>query len=128
MPAKLCESLVVTLFTPAHLPWILLPHSPWLAVQRGTPIINSLVGEIHQPWLATYLGEGNSEFKPILRGICWHCPSLLGHGSWISCYFLSRGAQFGLSGCDVSAFSRWFSTTFLKIVVEVVASRLPKVC
>ena len=46
--------------------------------ERGTLIINPRVGETRQPWLATYLGEGNPEF--MVRGICWHCPSLLGHG------------------------------------------------
>ena len=60
----------------------------------------------------------------MVRGICWHCPSLLGHGGCISCYFISRGAQFGFSGCGVSACPSLFSTTFLKIVVEVMTSGL----
>ena len=81
--------------------------------ERGTPIINPRIGEARQPWLATHIGDGNSYFKPIARGTCWHCQSLLGHGSWISCHFLSRGAQFGFSGCGVTAFPRWFSTTYI---------------
>ena len=91
-------------------------------------MINPQVGEAHQPWLATHLGEGNSESKPIVRGICWHCPILPGHGSNISCYFLSRGAHFGLTGCDVPATTSWSSTTFLKIVVEVMTLGLPQFC
>ena len=49
--------------------------------ESGTPIINPQVGEAHQPWLATHLGERKSDFKPMVRGPCWHCPSLLSHGS-----------------------------------------------
>ena len=41
--------------------------------ERGTLIINPWVGEAHQPWFATYLEEGNSDFKLIVRGPCWHC-------------------------------------------------------
>ena len=72
--------------------------------ERGTPIISPWVGKTNQPCLAIHLGEGNSEFKLMVRGICWHCPSLLVHGSCISCYFPSMGAQFWLSGCGVPAF------------------------
>ena len=44
------------------------------------------------------------------------------------CVFLSRGAQFGFSGCGVPASQSWFSTTFLQIVVEVMALGLPHIC
>ena len=30
-----------------------------LIKERGTPIIKPWVGEASQPWLATYLGDGN---------------------------------------------------------------------
>ena len=39
------------------------------------------LGEACQPSLATQLGDGNSDFKPIARGPCWHCPSLLCYSS-----------------------------------------------
>ena len=84
--------------------------------ERESPIINQRLGETCQPWLTIHLGEGNSELKPMVRGICWHCPSLLGHGSWTLCSFLCRGAKFGLSGCSVPAFPSWLSSTFLRIV------------
>ena len=35
---------------------------------RETPIKNPRVGEAHQPLLATHLGEGTSNFKPMVRG------------------------------------------------------------
>ena len=44
-------------------------------------IIDPLAGEVRQPCLATHLGEGNSDFIPMARRPCWHCPNLLGHGS-----------------------------------------------
>ena len=52
-------------------------RQPWSAAHlgEGTQIINSLVGETCQPWLATHLGDGNSYFKPIAKGIYWHCLS-----------------------------------------------------
>ena len=84
--------------------------------ESRTLIINPRVGETRYPWLAIHLGERNSEFKPIVRGICWDCPILLGHGSLISCYFPCRVAKFWLLGCGVPAFPSWFSTTFAKIV------------
>ena len=39
-----------------------------------------------------------------------------------------RGAKFGFSGCGVPFYKSWFSTTFLKIVVEVMTSGLPHLC
>ena len=78
--------------------------------------------------LACHLGEGSSDFKPMVRRPCWHCSSLLGHGCSTSCFFLSRGAQFVFSGIGFPIFLSWFSTTFLNIVVEVMTSGLPQVC
>ena len=49
--------------------------------KRGTPIINAWAGEAHEAWLATHLGDENSDIKTIARGPCCHCLSLLGHGS-----------------------------------------------
>ena len=47
----------------------------------------------------------------------------------IICFTLYfRGDQFWLSGRDVPAFLTWFSTTFLKIVVEDTTSGLLLVC
>ena len=43
-----------------------------------------------------------------------------------SLVFLSRGAQFGFSGCGVAVFLRWLSTIFLKIVVEAMTSGQPQ--
>ena len=37
-------------------------------------------------------------------------------------------AQFGFSGCGVPVFPTLFSTTFPKIVIEVMTSGLPQVC
>ena len=58
------------------------------------------------------------------------CLGLLTHSLFISniILHLSRGGQFVLSDCGVPAFPRWFSTTFLKFVVEVMTSGLPQVC
>ena len=50
-------------------------------LERITPITNPRVEQTRQPWLAIHLGEGNSEFKNIVREICWHCPSLQGQSS-----------------------------------------------
>ena len=55
-------------------------------------MINPWAGEACQTWLATHLGEENSDFKHIARVPCWHCPSLLGHGSCISCFFPELGS------------------------------------
>ena len=82
--------------------------------ESGTLIISPQAGEAHQPWLATHLGEGNTDFKPMARGTCWQCPSFLGHDSCcivlycISCFCLSSGALLGLSGCGMIAFPCWF--------------------
>ena len=64
----------------------------------------AMAGEARQPWLTTLLGERDSDIQHIMTGPCWYCPCVLGHGSLISCYFLSRGAHFGFSGCGVPAF------------------------
>ena len=85
-------------------------------------------GEAHQPWLATHLVERNSHFEPFAGGSMWHCPSLLGYCSRISCYFQSRVAQFRFSGCGVPAFASWYSTTFLTNVVDAMTLGLPQVC
>ena len=37
-------------------------------------------------------------------------------------------AQFRFSGCDIPAFSCWFSTTFLRIVIDVMTSGLSQFC
>ena len=66
-------------YSQAYSRWVgLISLGCQLTLERGAPIINPWVGETRQPWLATHLGEGKSEFKPMVRGICWHCPSLLG--------------------------------------------------
>ena len=50
----------------------------WLPNQeKGPPIINPQAGETCLPRLATHVGEGNSEFKPMAKAPSWHCPSLL---------------------------------------------------
>ena len=36
--------------------------------ERGTPIGNLRARKPHKPWLATRLGEGNSDFKPWWSG------------------------------------------------------------
>ena len=38
-------------------------------LMRGTPIINPWAGDAHQPWLASQLGEENSDFKSIAKGL-----------------------------------------------------------
>ena len=38
------------------------------------------------------------------------------------------GAQFGFSGCEVPAFASRFSTTFHKIVVDVITSGQSQAC
>ena len=38
------------------------------------------------------------------------------------CFIPNRGVQFAFSGCVVPAFQNWFSTTFIKIVVEVMTA------
>ena len=38
--------------------------------RRRELIINPQAREDYQPWLATHLGERNSDFKPIVRGPC----------------------------------------------------------
>ena len=54
----------------------------WLPTcERGTLIINPRVQETRQPWFVAHLREGNSELGPVVRGIFWHCPSLLDCGS-----------------------------------------------
>ena len=42
--------------------------------------------------------------------------------------FSEWAAQFGFSGYGVPVFMGWFSTTFLKIVVDVMTLGLPQVC
>ena len=85
-------------------------------------MIDPRVGEAHQPWFATPFGDGNSDIKPMVRRTCWHCLILLCQSNIILCYFLCRGTKFGSSQCDVRASQSKFSTTFLKIVVEVMTS------
>ena len=49
-----------------------------LAKERENLIIKPWAGEAHQPWLATHLAEGKSDFTRTARGPWLHCPSLLG--------------------------------------------------
>ena len=42
--------------------------------------------------------------------------------------YVWRGAHIRPSGCGVTAFPSWFSTTFHKVEVEVMTSELPQVC
>ena len=75
-----CSSLAQ--YDQAYSRWMGLVDRGWLpSYERGAPIINPLVGEVCQLWLATHIGEGNTDFKPMAREPCWHCPSLLDHGS-----------------------------------------------
>ena len=43
--------------------------------ERGTPIINPSAGDAHQPWLATCLGEGNSDLKPTTQELAVTSPA-----------------------------------------------------
>ena len=94
---------------------------------RGTPVINRWTGEAHQPWLTTHLGEGYSYSKPTAREPCLHCLSLLDHGGWISCFSLPS-VRVLFSDWGVPALSRWLSTTFIKVVVDIMTSGLPQIC
>ena len=99
--------------------------------EKGSPIINPRGGETRQPLLANHLGEGNSELKPIVKGMfSLHCPSLLGHGSWVSCHLTIKGSNMGFQDVvfQPSLAGFFFSSTFSKIVEEAMTSGRLQVC